>query len=187
MYLLVTEPLAWPTSAAIVTSVNPRSFAMLAKLWRSTCGVTSGERRFSESFSQWFGKLPKALSSPYPGKTSGTDAFAFFAFHELDHRQSNRPSGGNLFCCLTNRRQGSRPYRPRPTEEPIISRSAASSQRDLANDVDVIAYFSSGGVRLASLRAFDTLLRSSRRLRTLSFGFRMPWAGLCSMMPASTA
>jgi hypothetical protein len=32
MYLLVTEPLAWPTNAAIVTSVKPRSSAMLAKL-----------------------------------------------------------------------------------------------------------------------------------------------------------
>jgi hypothetical protein len=32
VYLLVTEPFAWPTSAAIVTSVDPTSFAMLAKL-----------------------------------------------------------------------------------------------------------------------------------------------------------
>ena len=27
----------------------------------------------------------------------------------------------------------------------------------------------------------------SRRFRTLSFGLRMPWAGLLSMIPASTA
>jgi len=32
IYLLVTEPLVWPTRAAIVTSVKPRSLAMLAKL-----------------------------------------------------------------------------------------------------------------------------------------------------------
>jgi len=32
MYLLVTEPLAWPTRAAMVTSVKPGSLAMLAKL-----------------------------------------------------------------------------------------------------------------------------------------------------------
>src|SRR4051794_39873188 len=31
MYLLVTEPLAWPTRAAMVTSVKPISLAMLAK------------------------------------------------------------------------------------------------------------------------------------------------------------
>lgn len=36
MYLLVTEPLAWPTSAAIVTSVKTRSLVMLAKLCRRT-------------------------------------------------------------------------------------------------------------------------------------------------------
>jgi len=32
MYLLVTEPLAWLTRAAMVTLVKPRSLAMLAKL-----------------------------------------------------------------------------------------------------------------------------------------------------------
>ena len=33
MYLLVIDPFEWPTSAPIVTSVKPRSFAMLVKLW----------------------------------------------------------------------------------------------------------------------------------------------------------
>src|SRR5437016_7341157 len=32
MYVLVTESLAWPTRAALVTSVKPRSLAMLTKL-----------------------------------------------------------------------------------------------------------------------------------------------------------
>jgi hypothetical protein len=32
--LLITEPLASPTSAAMVTPAKPRSLAMLAKLWR---------------------------------------------------------------------------------------------------------------------------------------------------------
>ncbi|TCT28198.1 hypothetical protein EDC90_10642 [Martelella mediterranea] len=39
MYLHVTVHLEWPTKAAIVTSVKPRSFATLAKLCRRMCGV----------------------------------------------------------------------------------------------------------------------------------------------------
>jgi hypothetical protein len=43
--------------------------AMLAKLWRRTCGVTSESGESLKSCSQWLGKLPNALSSPWPGKT----------------------------------------------------------------------------------------------------------------------
>jgi hypothetical protein len=64
IYLLVTEPFAWPTSAAIVTSVKPRSFPTLAKLCRKTWGVTSESGESLKICSQWLGKLPNALSSP---------------------------------------------------------------------------------------------------------------------------
>lgn len=53
----------------IVTSVKPRSLAMLAKLCRRTWAVISASAVFSNICSQWFGKLPKALSSPWPKKT----------------------------------------------------------------------------------------------------------------------
>lgn len=65
---LVT-PFACPTSAAIVLSVKPGPLAMPVKLWRSTCGVTSQNGDFSNSCSEWFGKPPKVLSSPCPGRT----------------------------------------------------------------------------------------------------------------------
>jgi hypothetical protein len=42
---LVTEPLAWPTSAAIVTSVKPRSLPTLAKLCSKTWGVSDANTR----------------------------------------------------------------------------------------------------------------------------------------------
>jgi hypothetical protein len=66
IYLLVTDPLAWPTKAAIVTSVKPRSLAMLAKLWRSTCGVISASGESLTSRFQWFeaGQLTLDLPSP---------------------------------------------------------------------------------------------------------------------------
>jgi hypothetical protein len=47
IYLLVTEPLTCPTSAAMVASVKPRSFAVLAKLWRRTWGVMSDKGAWS--------------------------------------------------------------------------------------------------------------------------------------------
>lgn len=55
MYLLVTEPLEWPISAAILTSVYPRSFAILTKLCRNTWGVTSESFDFLKSNCHWFG------------------------------------------------------------------------------------------------------------------------------------
>jgi len=69
MYLLVTEPFAWPTRTAMVTSVKPRSLAMLAKLWRRTWGVIPYSGESSKRCFQWFGEPPNALSSPCPGKT----------------------------------------------------------------------------------------------------------------------
>jgi hypothetical protein len=53
----------------MVTSVKPRSLAMLAKLSRRTCGVTSDSGESLKICFQWLGKLPNALSSPCPGKT----------------------------------------------------------------------------------------------------------------------
>jgi hypothetical protein len=49
-------------STAIV--VNPKSFAMLAKLRRKTCGVMSESDDALSNCSQWLGTVAKAMSSP---------------------------------------------------------------------------------------------------------------------------
>src|SRR6266849_4204510 len=133
MYLLVTEPLACPTSAAMVTSVKPRSLAMLAKLWRKTWGVTSESGESLNSCFQWLGKLPNALSSPCPGKT--------YVPRPSVRRRSRYSTAGNPIGRMespsllsSSRRQlclgvGLRPFQADHFAAP------AAGQRKLANDV----------------------------------------------------
>jgi hypothetical protein len=51
----------------------------------------------------------------------------------------------------------------------------------------VVAYFSSFSAARSISPSVRYSASVSRRVRTLSFGFRKPWAGLVVMMPASTA
>src|SRR5882757_4753720 len=133
MYLLVTEPLAWPTSAAIVISVNPRSLAMLAKPWRRTCGVTSDSGESSKVCFQWFGKLPNALSSPCPGEDVCPDIVCAPSLDILDHRQPYGTYGFTLLTVLQPQAArlgvGLRPFQVDHLASP------AAGQRKLADDI----------------------------------------------------
>src|SRR5882724_2580074 len=144
MYLLVTEPLAWPTSAAIVTSVKPRSLAMLAKLWRRTWGVTSDSGESSKRCFQWLGKLPNAFLA-LSREDVCADIVGAPPLKILDDRQANGANGFSFLTVLQSQtaRLGVslRPFQADPLASP------AAGQRKLANDVhDRSVFLLLGGV-----------------------------------------
>jgi hypothetical protein len=111
---------------------------MLAKLWQRACGVTSESGESLKSCSQWLGKLPNALSSPWPGKTyvptsSVRRCSAASLLQILDNRQSDWADGFSFFTVFEPQtaRFG---VRLGPLQADHFAASAAG-ERDLANDI----------------------------------------------------
>lgn len=141
--------------------------------------------RWVPFFSGHLGKLPNALSSPWPGKTYVATSSACCCSR---YSMTGNPIGriASPSSLSSNRRQlasvsASAHFRP------IISLRRHPVGAIWRMMSTVMAYFSS----LAALRSISPSTRYSashnRRCRTLSFGSRIPCAGLDVMMPASTA
>ena len=172
MYLLVTDPLAWPTKAAIVTSVKPRSLPMLAKLWRKHMRGDIGERRVPEDLLPVVGEAAERV---VVAVSRGRHRCRYAVFRRSSRNSTTgRPIGRiEVPSLLSIRRRQLASVSASVHIRPDHLAPAAAGQRDLTDDLD------RHGVLLVLLRpraAFAPSVRYSASVsrRLADIVFRLP-------------